>query len=93
MQLSAQGVVIAVCAMVRFGVGVRCRAHMLKIRSRQWRLVGRQRMLTCPAATEQDNGDKRRENSPGKVTTVSVGQGEPPTNLLTVIHKGRKSYF
>ncbi len=50
-------------------------------------------MVACPAATEQDNGDKRRENSPGKVTTLSVGQGEPPGHLLTVIHKERKSYF
>ena len=50
-------------------------------------------MLTCPTAAEQNDGDKRRKNSPGKVTTLSVGQGEPPTNLLTVIHKARKSYL
>jgi hypothetical protein len=50
-------------------------------------------MLACPAATEQNNSDKRRENGPGKITTLSVGQGEPPANLLTVIHKARKFYF
>ena len=50
-------------------------------------------MPTCPAAAKQNDGDKRRENSPGKVTTVSVGQGEPPGNLLTVIHKHRKRFF
>jgi hypothetical protein len=66
---------------------------MLKIRLCQWRFVERQSMLTCPAAAEQNDGDKRRKNGPGKVTTVSVGQGEPPTNLLTVIHKARKSHF
>ena len=50
-------------------------------------------MVTRPAATEQNDGDKRRENGPGKVTTFSVGQGETPGNLLTVIHKARKSYL
>jgi hypothetical protein len=66
---------------------------MLKIRFCQRRLVRRQRMMTCPATTEQNDGDKRRKNGPGKVTTVSVGQGEPPGELLTVIHKARKSHF
>jgi len=66
---------------------------MLKVRFCQRRLVSRQRMPTCPAATEQNDGDKRRENGPGKVTTFSVGQGETPGNLLTVIHKARKSLF
>jgi len=66
---------------------------MLKIRFCQWRLIGWQSMLACPAATEQNNRDKRRENGPGKITTLSVGQGEPPANLLTVIHKARKFYF
>ena len=50
-------------------------------------------MVTCPAATEQNDGDKRRQNGPGKVTTFSVGQGETPRNLLTVIHKACKSYL
>jgi hypothetical protein len=50
-------------------------------------------MMACPAAAEQNDGDKRRKNGPGKVTTVSVGQGEPPGELLTVIHKARKSHF
>jgi len=35
-------------------------------------------MVTRPAATEQYDGDKRRENGPGKVSTFSVGQGETP---------------
>src|SRR6266403_680992 len=50
-------------------------------------------MPTCPAAAEQNDGDKRRENGPGKVTTVSVGQGEAPANLLTVVHKRCKRFF
>jgi hypothetical protein len=66
---------------------------MLKTCLRQRRLVGRQSMLTCPAAAEENDGDKRRKNGPGKVTTLSVGQGEPPAHLLTVIHKPRKAYF
>ena len=50
-------------------------------------------MPTCSAATKQNDGDKRRENSPGKVTTVSVGQGEPPANLLTVIHRAASDFL
>jgi len=66
---------------------------MLKIRFRQRRLVRRQRMVTCPATTEQNDGDKSRKNGPGKISTLSVGQGETPENLLTAIHKARKSLF
>jgi hypothetical protein len=50
-------------------------------------------MVTCPAASEQNDRDKCRKNGPGKVTALSVGQGEPPADLLTVIHRARKSYF
>ena len=50
-------------------------------------------MVTCPASTEQNDGDKRRKNGPGKVSTLSVGQGKTPGTLLTVIHKARKSCF
>ena len=50
-------------------------------------------MVTCPATTEQNDGDKSRKNGPGKISTFSVGQGETPGNLLTVIHKARKSLF
>ena len=66
---------------------------MLKIRFCQRRLVRRQRMVSCPAATKQNDGDKRRKNGPGKISTLSVGQGETPGNLLTVIHKARKPCF
>jgi len=50
-------------------------------------------MVTCPATTKQNDRDKSRENGPGKIATFSVGQGETPGNLLTVIHKARKSLF
>jgi len=60
---------------------------VLKIGLRQRRFIGRESMVTCPAAAKQNDGDKRRENGPGKVTTVSVGQGKPLANLLTVIHR------
>ena len=50
-------------------------------------------MPTCPAAAKQNDGDKSRENGPGKVTTVSVGQGEPPANLLTVVHNRCKRFL
>src|SRR5436190_131628 len=42
---------------------------MLKIRFCQRRLVRRQCVVTCPATTEQNNGDKSRENGPGKIST------------------------
>jgi hypothetical protein len=74
-------------------VCVRGRTHVLKIRFRQWLFIGRESMPTCPASAKQNDGDKRRENGPGKITTFSVGQGETPTNLLTVIHKRRKRFF
>src|SRR5438552_3238634 len=63
---------------------------MLKIRFCQRWLVRRQCMVTCPATTEQNDGDKSRKNGPGKISTLSVGQGETPGNLLTVIHKALK---
>jgi hypothetical protein len=50
-------------------------------------------MLTCSAATKQNNGDKRRENSPSKVTTVSVGQGEPLGELINSYSQHRKGFF
>src|SRR5262245_4241033 len=93
LQFSAQSIAIPVLAMVRLGVRVGRGAHMLEISPCQWRFVGRQGMMTGPTAAEQNDGDKRRKNSPGKITTVSVGQGEPPGHLLTVIHKARNFYL
>src|SRR5438094_9652237 len=91
MQFSTERVVIAVFPMVRFRVRVGRRAHMLKTRFRQRRLVRRQCALGRPARTEQDNCDERRQNGEGKVTTLSVGQGGPPAKVLTVIYKVRKA--
>ena len=50
-------------------------------------------MVTCPAAAEQNDGDKRRENGPGKVTTVSVGQGKPPGKLINSYSQDRKRFL
>ena len=50
-------------------------------------------MVSCSATTEQNDGDKSRKNGPAKISTLSVGQGETPGNLLTVIHKARKPLF
>ena len=61
-QFAAERVVIAVCAVVRFGVRVRCGAHMLKIRFRQRRLVCRKRMVRRSAGGEENKGDECREN-------------------------------
>ena len=63
MQFAAERVVIAVFAMVRFGMCVRGSAHLLEIRFGQWRLVWRKRVLpTGAAAAEENNGDECREN-------------------------------
>jgi hypothetical protein len=66
---------------------------MLKIRFRQRLLISRQWMVAGSASAEEDDGNKCREDSPSKITTFSVGQGEAPPNLLTVIHNPRKRFF
>ena len=61
-QFSTESVVIAVLAMVGFGMRVGSRAHLLKIRLRQWRLVSRQCVMVCGAAARKENkGDKNRQ--------------------------------
>src|SRR5437899_2163276 len=61
-QFSTEGVAITVLAMVSFSMGVRGRAHMLKIRPRQRRLVRRQCVMVCGAAgRKENNGDEGRQ--------------------------------
>ena len=61
-QFSTERIVITVLEMVRFSMRVRCRAHLLKIRLRQWRLVSRQRVKMCGAAAGKENkGDENRQ--------------------------------
>ena len=81
-QFSAESVVIAVLAMVRFGVRIRGRAHMLEVRFRQRRLVCRQWMMGCTAGGKEKKGDERRQQDQRKVTSLSVGQGEPPAGVI-----------
>ena len=64
--------------MVSFSMRVRGRAHMLEVRLRQGRLVRRQRGVTCTAGGKEKNGDECRQQDQRKVTSLSVGQGEPP---------------
>jgi hypothetical protein len=92
-EFATEGVVIAVFAMVRFGVGVGCRTDMLKTRFRERRLVRRERVLGCATTAEENNRDEGRENGYRKVTTLGIGQGGSPAELLTVIHKPRKSFL
>jgi hypothetical protein len=66
---------------------------MLKICLCQRRLVLGQRMMSRAAAAEENDGDKCRKDGQGKVATLSVGQGKPPANLLTVIHNPGKAIF
>ena len=61
-QFSTESVAITVLAMVRFSMRVRSRAHMLKIRFRQRRLVRRQCAMVCGAAARKENkGDENRQ--------------------------------
>jgi hypothetical protein len=61
-EFSPERVVIAVFEVIRFGVRVRCRAHILKIRFRQRRLVRGERMLGRSTTAEENNRDEGREN-------------------------------
>jgi len=61
-QFATESVAIAVLAMVRFGMRVRSRAHLLKIGLGQRRLVRRQCVRVCGAAGgEENNGDEGRQ--------------------------------
>jgi hypothetical protein len=81
-QLSAKGVVIAILAVIRFRMRIRRRAHMLKVGFCQRRLVRRQWVMGRPTSSEEENGDKRRQQDQRKVTSLSVGQGEPPAEVI-----------
>jgi hypothetical protein len=61
-EFSTERVVIAVSKMVRFGVRVRCGAHVLKIRFCKRRLVWRKRVLSRSTGAEENKSDERREN-------------------------------
>ena len=61
-EFATERVVIAVFAMVRFGVGVCGRTDMLKIRFRQRRLVRRERVLGRATTAQENNRDEGREN-------------------------------
>src|SRR5262249_56376382 len=60
-QFSTKRVVIAVLAMIRFGMRVGGGAHMLKIGFRQRRLVRRQWMMGCTAGGKENKGDEGRQ--------------------------------
>jgi hypothetical protein len=79
--------------MVRFGVRVCCRPHILKICFRQWPFICWQDPLGRSTGAEEKNCDERCKNSEGKVTTLGVGQGRSPAKLLTVIHSPCKPVF
>jgi hypothetical protein len=61
-EFSTERVMIAVLKMVRFGVRVRCGAHVLKIRFRERRLVSWEGVLGCATTAKENNRDERREN-------------------------------
>jgi hypothetical protein len=61
-EFSTERIVIAVLKMVRFGVRVRCRTDVLKIRFCKRRLVWWKRVLGRSTGAEKNKGDERREN-------------------------------
>ena len=62
MQFSTESIVITVLAMVGFSMRVRSRAHILKIRFRQRRLVRRQcTMMRSAAGGKENKGDENRQ--------------------------------
>jgi hypothetical protein len=92
-QLSAKSVVVAILEVVRFRVRVRSRAHMLKIRFCQRRLVRRQWVMGRTTSSKEKNGDERRQQDQRKVTSLSVGQGEPPACVINSYSQFGKNLF
>jgi hypothetical protein len=91
-QFSAKGVVIAILAMVRFRIRIRGRAHMLEVCFRQGRLVLRQ-WVGRTAGSKEKKGDERRQQDQRKVTSLSVGQGEPPDRVINSYSQPGKIIF
>src|SRR5262249_13117497 len=92
-QFSAESVTIAVLAMVRFRVRVSGGAHMLKTRFRQRRLIWRQRVMSSAAGGKENKGDERRQKDQRKVTTLGVGQGEPPARVINSYSQPGKNFL
>ena len=94
MQFSADCVVIAVFAMIRFRMRVSGCPNILEISSCQRRFILRQgTRARRPARGEEKNCDERREDGEGKVAKFGLGQGRSPGRLLTVIHNPLQDYF
>src|SRR5262249_5386340 len=74
-QFSTKRVVIAVLAMIRFGMRVGGGAHMLKIGFSQRRLVRRPWMLGCTAGGKGNKGEEGRQKELGELSKLSLGQG------------------
>ena len=92
-QFSAKGVMIAILGVIRFRVRIRSGAHMLKVRFCQRRLVRWQWMMACTTGGEEKNGYKRRQQDQRKVTSLSVGQGEPPARVINSYSQPGKNFF
>src|SRR5205823_12964208 len=94
MQFSADCVVIAVFAMIRFRVRVSGCPNILEISSCQrWFILRQGTRAPRPARGEEKNCDERREDDEGKVAKFGLGQDRSPGRLLTVIHNLLQDYF
>ena len=93
MQFSTKGIPCAVLGVVRFGMGVGSRAHILKIRSAKRPFVSRKRSRTGTgfAGREKNYADHRDrgEKELGDLRASQFGSPE----LLTVIHKALQQLF
>src|SRR5690349_10627855 len=72
---------------------VRCGAHILKVGFCQRRLVSWQWMMACATGREEKNGYKRRQQDQRKVTSLSVGQGEPPARVINSYSQPGKNFL
>ena len=94
MQFSAESIAITVLPMISFSVRVCSRFHLLKIRLCQRGLVRRQGgMVGSAAGGKEKKGDERRQQDQRKITSLSVGQGEPPARVINSYSQPGKNFL
>jgi hypothetical protein len=50
-------------------------------------------MMGCTAGGKEKKGDERRQQDQRKVTSLSVGQGEPPAGVINSYSQLGKEFF
>jgi hypothetical protein len=92
-QFAAERVVIGILGVIGFGMGIRRRAHILKIAPVQGRLISWQRSRGFGRfAGREDKGANHRERGGKKISDFRGSQLGSP-ELLTVIHNPLQGLF